>query len=150
MTKQEAKLLLKKRYHFQSFSPIVTTDWHEFWKLAIKDGHINEEPREGLYGEYLYGVIWVKKLSPLTLGHEFIHHLFRLIGNSDGGTRLFFDFLNCVYEEVFGFVCHKSWRNQKVIQCDGKNTSQIWMQLETILESWNDWLDWQLCRDPDN
>ena len=145
LTKQSKKLLVKMRYKIPSFFPFVTTDWEEYRK---RTDYRERKPEPRICGQYLYGVIWVKKLTPLTLGHELIHHFLRMIGNADGGTRLFFDFINEIYEEVFGFVCHKTWRNQIRIKYRGKSTNQIWVQVEAIRESWNDWLDWQLCREP--
>lgn len=87
-------------------------------------------------GKYFEGIIWVRKLGPTTLLHEFIHHVFRSIGNHDGGTRLFFDFINEIYESVWGFIFHKDWR---------KRIALSHMKRDAI-EAWNDWLNWQLCR----
>jgi hypothetical protein len=123
--------------------PFVTTNLKEYRKYSGDNFKITKT----MNGLYFQGTIWVKKIrSPFTLGHEFIHHILRSIGNHDGGTRLFFDFINVVYEEVYGFIRRKSWRNQKRIHYGLQETSKIWIQLENIREAWNYWLDWQLCR----
>jgi hypothetical protein len=113
--------------------PLVTTDLKEFIKYA---GH-SEPPHDSIGGLYFEGMIWVRKLRPLTIGHEFTHHVFRSFGNYDGGTRLFFDFLNAMYEAIYGFVRHSDWRKK----------GNIHTIIKYVVIAWNDWLDWQLCRD---
>ena len=116
--------------------PLVTTDLNEFIEYAGYSEKLHKTTR-GLYFE---GMIWVKQIhSPIILTHEFTHHILRSIGNYDGGTRLFFDFINVVYEEIYGFLRYKNWRTK----------GYIIIQLERICEAWNDFLDWQLCRDVD-
>ena len=114
--------------------PFVMTDLEEFKNYTKTDVSIPEFVK----GLYFKGIIWIRNIcSPYTLCHEFGHHIFYSIGNYDGGTRLFFDFINVVYEEICGFIRYKNWRQK----------GYIWEQVDTIKESWNDFLDWQLCRD---
>lgn len=119
--------------------PFVTTNLEEYRKYSGDNFKITKT----MNGLYFQGTIWVKNIrSPFTLSHELIHHILHSIGNHNGGTRLFFDFINVVYEEVYGFLRRKSWRNQKRIHYGLQETSQIWIQLEDIREAWNYWLDW--------
>jgi len=86
-------------------------------------------------GYYNKGVVWTKENNASTLFHEFIHHFFRSIGNHCGSTRLFFDFLNQIYESIWCMIKYPDWR------CNSH------LVFESIKDSWNDWLDWMLCRD---
>ena len=91
--------------------------------------------KDSIKGGYYNNTIWLRQKNPLTLFHELIHHFFRSIGNHDGGTRLFFDFLNQIYESIWCFIRYSDWR---------KNCHLV---LEDIKITWNDFLNWQLCRD---
>jgi hypothetical protein len=116
--------------------PAVTTNLEEFKKYC----KIKYEVPTFIKGYYFEGVIWIRNVcSPYVLIHELGHHIFHSIGNHNGGTRLFFDFINVFYEKICGFIRHKTWRNRKF----------FWTQIECIHEAWNDFLDWQLCRDVD-
>jgi len=112
--------------------PKVIYNFEEF-KYYI--GNPNLILKDSIKGGYYNNIIWLKQKSPLTLFHELIHHFFRSIGNHSGTTRLFFDFLNEVYESIWCFIRHPDWR---------LNVHLIFKNSKVF---WNDWLDWVFCRD---
>ena len=96
-----------------------------------------------LNGAYTDGFMYVRKLSPLTLFHEFIHHI---IGQTNNSTKikyinlqLFRDFLNKLWDTVWFRFMH--------IKIDGKFGKGSSMNLiNNVRLELNDWLDWVLCR----
>jgi len=89
---------------------------------------------EGLYYNY---VIWVSKLSPKLLFHEFVHHI---IGHPSDvwyiNLRLFGDILNCLWDITYFRLTRLK---------ASKEQSQE--AIRRLKESIKDWLDWVLCRD---
>lgn len=119
----------------RSFRVKVTTDLEYYLSLG------NNFLREGLdlsqvNGLYSNNVIWVRTLNPLILFHEFIHHL---IGLSDDpwyiSPRLFADFLQVCWDVIYFRLTR--------IRISKERSKEA---LRRLRESWNDWLDWVLCR----
>jgi len=117
--------------------PKVTTDYKEYYRLCNgKCLGIREYPTPTAKGYYSNSIIWVRQLKPITLFHEFIHHVLHSIGNRDGGTRLFFDLIDDIQDTFYHSIRYKGWRSKRV----------KWIVKDIIKTSWNDWLDWMLCR----
>jgi hypothetical protein len=113
--------------------PKVTYNLEEYKELThdSKDYY----PSATCKALYKDGVIWLKKPNLLSLWHELVHHFLSLIGKNDGGTVLFSDFLNIVFEAVYSLVRYP------------KDQKQYWKEwFSVIKECWNDWMDWILCR----
>lgn len=127
--------LREEKYPLRYKWPIVTMDFDEYTFLS-KDTKYSEGPPDHIRALYFAGVIWLRKKSFRSIFHELIHHVFRSIGNHCGETRLFFDFVNEVFENVSGFVNYGIWRRY------------FYYGVEDVIESWNDFLDFKLCRDP--
>ncbi len=111
--------------------PKVTMDLQKYLKHSLYRDSISPS----LNGLYCDGLIWIRKKKPTTLFHEFVHHIFCSIGNHNGSTRLFFDFCNLTFDFVHCTISHKNWREN------------IWQGIDVLQESWNDFLDFALCRE---
>lgn len=115
------------------FFPKVTTNLSEFFKLSKS----KPKDSDGINGYYARGIIWTRNLNPKTILHELIHHLTKFPHNHNLSCSLilFFDFLNDVHDLINGVIFYEGWRVD-IHEC-----------IEVIKESWNDFLDWILCRD---
>ena len=119
--------------------PKVTYDMDEFIRLTgISEDEWNKE-LSWLYGLYRDGVIWVKPNFPLTLLHEFVHWVLDYPYRSlmTGSITLFFVFLNELWDLVQGVIFHREWRKD------------IHDQINGLRKTFNDFLDFALCREVD-
>lgn len=121
----------------RSFRVQITTDLEQY-KEWTKGFATVLSLCPGTKGLYFNGCIWISTLRPLTLGHEFIHHL---IGHSAEpffiSPRLFSDFLNVLWDVIYYRLTN--FRTSK------ERDREAIRRLKTSL---NDWLDWILCREP--
>jgi len=109
--------------------PYVTTDFKEYKKLSYS---MLKEPSKTAKGYYYNGVIWLKELSPLTLLHEYTHHILNSIGNEDFGTRRFFDLIDAIQDGFYHTIRYK--------HCRDKETR--WYIKEMLKEILEDIIDW--------
>ena len=114
--------------------PKVTTDINEYYKTS---GGLIEELSPTTMGYYCNGHIWVRKLSPSTLAHEFTHHVFNSIGNGNGGTRFFLDMIDSIQQSA-----HHLIKYRKLMDTERKR-----YYIDMIKDCIRDWLNWMLCRD---
>ena len=126
--------------------PKVTLDREEFWNNEKPEcvtlfynsseefwSTVNRSGTNGLCGNR---TIWLKMLNPVTLLHELLHYPIRYFHRTSGDASivLFCDFLTDCLDFVNGILRYKEWRKE------------IHEALEVVTVSWNDWLDWILCR----
>ncbi len=111
--------------------PKVTLSLVEYIKHA-KGNYVHSETSKG---QYFNGMMWIKELNIITITHELIHHILHSIGNGNGSTRLFFDFIDTIYETLHGILFYKDWRRN------------IKYAFENVRCSWKDFLDFSLCRE---
>lgn len=125
--------------------PKITTDFKEFWTHeknaqlfyeSIKELWDEKKTRNGTCGET---IIWLNTLSPLTILHELIHypivHLkIKALSFRSPSITFFLSFLNTLHDFVNGVLRHKHWREH------------VHEAFAVVIEDWNEWLDWVLCR----
>jgi len=113
--------------------PKVTRDINEFWKHENRKPKATRDCVSGHCGDY---TIWIRTSNPVTLLHELIHYPIRYLHRTTGDASLFLfcDFLTDCLDFVNGILRYKSWRKE------------VHEALEVVIVTWNDWLDWILCR----
>ena len=118
--------------------PKVTYSLKEFQKReGVQLRPINDRI-SGLCGDE---TIWIKTGSPVTLLHELVHYFIRrlhlkAIKFKSASVVLFLDFLGDGHDFINRILRHRKWRGR------------VHEALDVVVESWNDWLDWVLCREP--
>lgn len=127
----------------RKFRVKVTCDYKKYlrWTGGSKDWIESDWPGGGeINGMYYNGFIWVRTLNPLTLFHEYIHHI---LGHSDDvwyiSPRLFLDILHSFWDVAY-------WRLTRITTSWKRKQEAI----RRIKESTKDWLDWVLCRDEED
>jgi hypothetical protein len=88
--------------------PKVTKDFSEYRKLS---GSSLQKPSVTAKGYYYNGVIWVKHLDPLTLGHEFTHYMLNSVGNTSFLTRRLFDLIDFIQDSFYHYLRYEKCRD---------------------------------------
>lgn len=115
--------------------PKVTYDLKEY-NLLANDNDTGSDPGFYIHGLYYNGVIWSRHPSFLTIFHELIHHFNVSIGDIDGGSfKLFMDFLDSLYDCMWSLTRFRG------------NREKVWHFVYYVRTTWNDFLDFYLCRD---
>jgi len=114
--------------------PKVFVDYDDYQQATNSDYPFLSRHTKGLYKE---GKIWIQYKDPLTLLHEFMHHVTWSVGGlKSASRRLLFDVIDSILDGFYHWLRYKNSRKKQ-------RWSLTW---SVILENWNDWLDWVLCR----
>lgn len=113
--------------------PKITADIHEYFRLI---GKKERKVPDRVLGYYWKNVIWTRKKNFRTILHELGHWILRkpYEHNLSASLILFCDFITEVYEFINGMLFYPKWR-ESIHKC-----------LDEVEISFNDWLDWVLCR----
>lgn len=116
--------------------PKVHTDYSVYQELTGSDYPVSKYTK-GLYKE---GRVWLGKMDPITLLHEFNHHVLWSVGGlRSASRRLFFDLIDVIMDGFYHWLRYPN-----------KREKQEWGIIgDVIRDSWNDWLDWIFCREVD-
>ena len=121
--------------------PKVTVDAIKYIQHCLKKEEVQEEYVDKVIGNraasYFDNMVWLRKLNILSLLHEYIHHAIRTMFHYPdyGNLTLFSDFLDTVFDVIWGVVRYKDWRKH------------IWDAIEDIKETWNFFKDFVCCID---
>jgi len=115
--------------------PKVTRSLGEFMKLSKM--YKIEISLSMTLGFYRKNVIWLKNNSSIVLLHELVHWILKKPQEKymHINILLFFDILDTIHDFINKIIFSKACRDK------------VHIGFKVIVNAWNDFLDWQLCRD---
>jgi len=114
----------------------VTTDPEEYYKWSGSGTAREYYSFPDFKGCYINGIIYVKTLSPFSLGHEMVHHVIGMEVYNSASLCLFRDIIQTFWDIAY-------YRLTRI----RSPKERSYEALRRLKESINDWLNWILCRE---